>query len=355
MANTAVPISPRTSPPPSWTRSESHEMGPDAPSDNDHDHAAADEGNVDFISGMRTVAGCGEPMSRSGIAIHTYAFNANMRGGGEDDDDGGGGDGRMDVHMYNSDGDFLVVPQSGTLSVMTELGMMIVRPGEICVLPRGIVFSVNLLPPDDDADDNGPNNADGDQGGGGGRGYVLEIFKGHFSLPDLGPIGSNGLANARDFLHPVARYESDPKIANAPCVILNKLGNRLFRRVSPHTPYNVVAWHGNYVPCKYDLSDFCAVNSVTYDHVDPSVYTVLTCRSDETGTALADFVVFPPRVLATDPNTFRPPWFHRNVMSEYMGLIKGVYDAKGGGRGGFVPGGSSLHNCMTPHGPDAVS
>ena len=245
--------------------------------------------------------------------------------------------------MYNSDGDFLVVPQQLGLSVRTELGRMEVRPGEVCVVPRGVVFSVDLVGLDGSSEDTSF-----------ARGYVLEIFKGHFKLPELGPIGSNGLANARDFLHPVAECAEH----DGPCTILNKFGQRLFARTSPHTPFDVVAWQGNYLPYKYDLSNFCAVNSVTYDHPDPSIYTVLTARGDEDGTALADFVVFPPRVLATDANTLRPPWFHRNVMTEFMGLIRGEYDAKTsrcGEGGGFRPGGASLHGVMTPHGPDAES
>lgn len=218
--------------------------------------------------------------------------------------------------------------------------------GEICVIPRGIVFTVNLLNQGDYSDD-----------GSFARGYMLEIFRGHFQLPELGPIGSNGLANSRDFLHPTAYYDSEASQVNKPCIIVNKFGQKLFHRSNPHSPYNVVAWHGNYLPYKYDLKRFCAVNSVTYDHPDPSIYTVLTAKGDEDGTALADFVIFPPRVMATDENTFRPPWFHRNVMTEFMGLIYGTYDAKRGknGSGGFVPGGASLHSIMTPHGPDAAS
>lgn len=242
--------------------------------------------------------------------------------------------------------DFLIVPQQEYLWIQTEIGRLTVAPGEICVIPRGIVFTVNRLNEEDnDVDDDGSF----------ARGYMLEIFRGHFQLPELGPIGSNGLANSRDFLHPTAYYESEDSRAVNPCTIVNKFGQKLFQRSNPHSPYNVVAWHGNYLPYKYDLRRFCALNSVTYDHPDPSIYTVLTAKGDENGTALADFVIFPPRVMATDSNTFRPPWFHRNVMTEFMGLIHGTYDAKKGkseSGGGFVPGGASLHSIMTPHGPD---
>ncbi|KAK1743473.1 homogentisate 1,2-dioxygenase [Skeletonema marinoi] len=292
---------------------------------------------VNFIQGVHTLLGSGDATCKSGIGIYVYAFNTNMSGSAS---------GGEDLHMYNSDGDFLIVPQQEALWIQTEIGRLTVAPGEICVIPRGIVFTVNILNPENTAED-----------GSFARGYMMEIFRGHFMLPELGPIGSNGLANSRDFLHPTAHYESEDSQANKSCIIVNKFGQHLFQRSNPHSPYNVVAWHGNYLPYKYDLGRFCAVNSVTYDHPDPSIYTVLTAKGDENGTALADFVIFPPRVMATDQNTFRPPWFHRNVMTEFMGLIYGKYDAKKGknGSGGFVPGGASLHSIMTPHGPDAAS
>ena len=286
---------------------------------------------TNFIQGVHTMLGSGDPTSKAGIAVYVYAFDQDMNTN------------EHKMHMYNSDGDFLIVPQQKGLDIQTELGKMEVCPGEVCVIPRGIVFTVNILKEDDDKDF--------------ARGYMLEIFRGHFALPELGPIGSNGLANGRDFLHPTAHYDKED---DSPCIIVNKFGQSLFARTNPHSPYNVVAWHGNYLPYKYDLRKFCAINSVSYDHPDPSIYTVLTAKGgDEEGTALADFVIFPPRVMATDENTFRPPWFHRNVMTEYMGLIYGEYDAKksssGDKKGGFVPGGSSLHSIMTPHGPDAAS
>lgn len=291
---------------------------------------------ANFIQGVHTMLGSGDPTTKSGIAVYVYAFDQDMNCHDEK------------MHFYNSDGDFLIVPQQSGLAIQTELGKMEVSPGEVCVIPRGVVFTVNILRDDDKHVF--------------ARGYMLEIFRGHFSLPELGPIGSNGLANGRDFLHPIAHYdEVDDANESQSCIIVNKFGQSLFARTNPHSPYNVVAWHGNYLPYKYDLRKFCAINSVSYDHPDPSIYTVLTAKGgDEEGTALADFVIFPPRVMATDENTFRPPWFHRNVMTEYMGLIYGEYDAKKGTggsdqKGGFVPGGSSLHSIMTPHGPDAAS
>jgi homogentisate 1,2-dioxygenase len=274
--------------------------------------------NEDFISGMHLLASSGEPATKSGLAIYAYNFRKPMKD-----------------YFYSSDGDFLVVPQQGTLLVKTELGKLHVQPTEICVIPRGIVFSVHVVESELDVRK---------------RGYVLEIYKGHFILPELGPIGSNGLANARDFQYPVAWCEA-PLLQHVSAILHNKFGSKLWSKPISSTPLNVVAWHGNYLPFKYDLKKFCAVGSLSYDHLDPSIYTVLTCAGDEPGTAMCDFVIFPPRWMTTDSNTFRPPWFHRNTMTEFMGLIEGKYDAKKG----FSPGGASMHSCMTAHGPDAFS
>ncbi len=280
-----------------------------------------DDQKINFIQGINTLVGSGDPTVKSGLAIYVYACNADMSSSSSSSSSGtrrsennnknedpwdDNNDMERDVHMYNSDGDFLIVPQQRTLWVQTELGRMTVMPGEICILPRGIVFTVNILncckEQHDDHDDNNNINNNGSDGDSSlfARGYILEIFRGHFNLPELGVIGSNGLANARDFLHPTAYYESSRAIANKACTIVNKFGQHLFARANPHSPYNVVAWHGNYLPCKYDLRRFCAINSVTYDHPDPSIYTVLTAKGgDEDGTALADFVIFPPRIMAT--------------------------------------------------------
>jgi homogentisate 1,2-dioxygenase len=257
---------------------------------------------------------------KSGLAIHMYAANKSMG----------------DKSFQNSDGDFLIVPQEGTLTIWTEFGIMKVQQNEICVVQRGMHFSVGV---------EGPS-----------RGYVLEIFASHFTLPELGPIGSNGLANPRDFMTPVAAYEDK----ESPFLVVNKFCGELFQCEQRHSPFNVVAWHGNYVPYKYDLNKFCCINSVTFDHPDPSIYTVLTCQSDTPGVAVADFVIFPPRWMTME-HTFRPPWYHRNTMTEFMGMIWGEYDAKAQGKlgasekptKGFFAGGASLHSCTTPHGPDA--
>ena len=316
---------------------------------NDNDKKAS----TDFWDALQLQCHAGDPAARQGLAIYQYVSSTSSSSSAS---------AFVATNSYcNADGDFLIVPSRGTLLIATELGRLTVKPTEICVIPRGLVYSVASLLCDDGDNDNDSN--DEPQC----RGYVLEIYSamGGFQLPELGPIGSNGLANPRDFLHPVAWCAATTESAyHQPHTIITKQQSELFVRHIDHSPYNVVAWHGNYLPYKYDLHRFCAVNSVTYDHLDPSLYTVLTCPlSGVPGTALADFVIFPPRVLATDPNTLRPPWFHRNVMSEYMGLIYGQYDAKqqqqqnqkAGNKGGFQPGGASLHNNLTPHGPDAHS
>jgi homogentisate 1,2-dioxygenase len=226
-----------------------------------------------------------------------------------------------------------VVPQQGALRIVTELGVLDVAPNEIAVVPRNIRFAVNLLKADEPV-----------------RGYILEVFNGHYELPDLGPIGANGLANPQDFMYPVAHYQQDHG-SGSTWTVVNKYHGSLWSAEQDHTPFDVVGWRGNYAPYKYDLARFCAVNSVTHDHPDPSIFTVLTCKSALPGTATADFAIFPPRWACAE-HTFRPPYFHRNCMSEFMGLIKGAYEAK---KGGFLPGGASLHSIGTPHGPDAAS
>jgi homogentisate 1,2-dioxygenase len=267
---------------------------------------------ADFVDGLVPVAGNGSPESHMGCAIHLYAANRSMER----------------RFFYSADGEMLIVPQQGTLTLDTELGRLRAEPQEVVLIPRGLRFRVGLSE-------------------GLARGYICENFGAPFKLPDLGPIGANGLANARDFRTPLARYED----LDAGCELVGKFMGRLWAADMDHSPLDVVAWHGNHAPCKYDLRRFNAMGSVSYDHPDPSIFLVLHSPSDTPGTSNIDFVVFPPRWLAME-NTFRPPWFHRNVASEYMGLISGVYDAKSAG---FVPGGASLHNCMSGHGPDAAT
>jgi homogentisate 1,2-dioxygenase len=271
-------------------------------------------GDADFVDGMATLAANGDADAQAGIGSLVYLANKSM-------------DRRAFV---NADGELLLVPQQGRLVITTEMGVLEVAPGEIALLPRGVLFKVAL--PDSEA------------GAGPSRGYVCENYGAQFRLPELGPIGSNGLANARDFQAPVAAFED----AAGAYEVVKKFGGRFWSAPMQHSPFNVVAWHGNLAPVKYDTKNFMTIGSISFDHPDPSIFTVLTSPSDTPGTANCDFVIFPPRWLVME-DTFRPPWYHRNLMSEFMGLVYGEYDAK---PGGFKPGGASLHNAMVPHGPD---
>jgi homogentisate 1,2-dioxygenase len=264
----------------------------------------------DFIDGLFTIGGNGDVRQRTGMAVHLYAANATMR----------------DRYFVDSDGELLFVPELNAVILHTELGPLRVGPGEIGVVPRGIRFRVEL--PDTFA-----------------RGYLCENFGAPFTLPERGPIGANGLANERDFKYPHAAFEERGETVQ----VVNKFGGNLWAADYDHSPLDVVAWHGNYAPYKYDTKDFMVIGTISFDHPDPSIFTVLTSPTDTPGLANADFVIFAPRWLVGE-NTFRPPWFHRNVMSEYMGLVTGSYDAKAEG---FTPGGGSLHNTFASHGPDA--
>ncbi len=263
-----------------------------------------------FIQGLFTFAGHGSPATCTGAAIHLYTATRSME----------------NEYFYNADGELLIVPQEGTLQFKTECGYLEINPGEIAVIPRGIKFQV--LVPDGKA-----------------RGYICENFGTPFRLPELGVIGANGLANPRDFIAPTASYEEKP----GALTLIAKFQGHLWQAEIKHSPLDVVAWHGNYFPYKYDLSLFNTMGTVSFDHPDPSIFTVLTAPSAVPGTANIDFVIFPPRWMVAN-ETFRPPYYHRNVMNEFMGLICGIYDAK---ESGFTSGGCSLHNCMSAHGPDA--
>jgi len=265
---------------------------------------------TDFVEGLVTLGGNSDPALQDGAAIHLYAANASMH----------------DRFFYNADGEMLILPQQGKLLLRTELGIVEVAPGELAVIPRGIKFRAEL--PDDTA-----------------RGYICENYGRTFRLPELGPIGANGLANPRDFLTPTAAYED----REGSFEVIAKYLGRLWRASIDHSPLDVVAWHGNYAPYKYDMALFNCINTVSFDHPDPSIYTVLTAPSGLEEAPNVDFAIFPPRWMVAE-HTFRPPWFHRNRMNEFMGLIVGQYDAKAEG---FLPGGASLHNCMSGHGPDA--
>ncbi len=267
---------------------------------------------VDFIDGLFTMAGNGGSDAHAGVGIHLYAANRSMQG----------------RYFYSADGELLIVPQQGRLHIATELGVLELEPQEIAVIPRGVRFRVELP-------------------GGPSRGYVCENFGALLRLPDLGPIGSNGLANPRDFLTPNAAYED----LDGDFELIAKFGGKLWRAPIDHSPLDVVGWHGNYAPYKYDLRRFNTIGSISFDHPDPSIFLVLTSPTDTPGVGNMDFAIFPPRWLVQQ-DTFRPPWFHRNVASEFMGLVHGAYDAKADG---FAPGACSLHNCMTGHGPDAAT
>ena len=265
----------------------------------------------DFVDGLVTMLVNRPPEELTGVSLHLYRASRSMQR-------------RV---FANSDGELLIIPQSGTLDVMTEMGRMALAPGWIGVIPRGVRFRVEVT--------------------GECRGYVAENHGPLFRLPELGPIGANGLANPRDFETPVAAFED---VGEEHQLIQKYLGQLWTTRLD-HSPLDVVAWHGNLAPYRYELARFNTIGTVSFDHPDPSIFTVLTSPSDTPGRANADFVIFPPRWMVGE-DTFRPPWFHRNVMSEAMGLIHGDYDAKADG---FRPGGLSLHNLMSGHGPDVAS
>ncbi|MEI6159297.1 MAG: homogentisate 1,2-dioxygenase [Roseococcus sp.] len=269
--------------------------------------------SLSLIEGMHTITTAGDAGAMAGMAAHVYLATRSM----------------VDEVFYNADGEMLLVPQQGALRLVTEFGVIGIAPGEVAVIPRGVKFRAEL--PD-----------------GAARGYVCENYGGALTLPERGPIGANCLANPRDFLTPVAAYED----RDAPTKLTVKWGGSLWVTEIAHSPLDVVAWHGNYAPYKYDLRRYSPVGPILFDHADPSIFTVLTAPSETPGTANIDFVIFPERWMVAE-DTFRPPWYHMNVMSEFMGLIYGVYDAKPGA--GFSPGGFSLHNTMLPHGPDMAA
>jgi len=267
------------------------------------------EERTTFPAGVRTMTTAGSVLGQAGMAAHVYTVNADMQ----------------DAYFMNADAEMLLVPELGRLRLITELGILEIEPLEICVLPRSVMFRVECL--DDTA-----------------RGYICENYGPRFTLPERGPIGANGLANPRDFKYPVAAYEEK----ETPSTVEIKWGGKFYETKIDHSPLDVVAWHGNFAPYKYDLRLFNTVGSISYDHPDPSIFTVMTAPTGEPGTANIDLAIFPPRWMVAE-DTFRPPWYHRNIMSEFVGLVHGRYDAK---EEGFVPGGMSLHSMMLPHGPD---
>jgi len=270
----------------------------------------AQEGKaLNWLTGMRTMVTAGDVNTQTGMASHVYLVTDSM----------------VDQYFFSADSELLVIPQEGRLRFCTELGIIDVEPQEIAILPRGLVYRVEVL--------EGPC-----------RGFVCENYGQKFQLPGRGPIGANCMANRRDFKTPVAAFED----RNAPSTVTVKWCGQFHETKIGHSPLDVVAWHGNYCPVKYDLKTYCPIGAILFDHPDPSIFTVLTAPSGIEGTANIDFALFRERWMVAE-NTFRPPWYHKNVMSELMGNIYGIYDAK---PKGFVPGGMSLHNCMLPHGPD---
>ncbi len=265
---------------------------------------------LSFLDGIHTITTAGDAAAQTGMAASIYLATRSMQ----------------DEAFWNAEAEMMIIPQHGALRLVTEFGVIDVTPGEVAVVPRGVKLRVELP-------------------AGSARGYLCENYGGAFTLPERGPIGANCLANQRDFMTPVARYED----RDEPCAVFVKWGGRLWRTEIGHSPFDVVAWHGNYAPYKYDLRRFSPVGPLLFDHADPSIFTVLTSPTEAPGTANIDFVIFPDRWMVAE-NTFRPPWYHMNIMSEFMGLIYGQYDAK---PQGFTPGGCSLHNQMLPHGPDA--
>ncbi len=262
-----------------------------------------------FISGIRTMTTAGDVNTQTGMAAHVFIANESMK----------------DEYFYSADSELLVIPQEGKLRFSTELGVMDIQSPEFALIPRGMVFRAAVL--------DGPS-----------RGFVCENYGAKFDLPNRGPIGANCLANPRDFKTPVACFEE----RDVPSRLIVKWCGGFHACDLDHSPLDIVAWHGNYAPCKYDLSTFSPVGAVLFDHPDPSIFTVLTAPSGFAGTANIDLVLFRERWSVAE-HTFRPPWYHKNIMSELMGNIYGVYDAK---PEGFAPGGISLHNMMLPHGPD---
>jgi homogentisate 1,2-dioxygenase len=263
-----------------------------------------------FVDGVRTMTTAGDVNTQTGLSTGLFFVTASM----------------VDDYFYNADSEMLIVPQQGSLTFLTEFGRIVVAPGDICVIPRGVKFRVELVD-------------------GAARGYMCENYGAKFTLPNRGPIGANCLANPRDFKTPVAAFED----REAACRLTVKWCGEFHACEIGQSPLDVVAWHGNYAPYKYDLRSFAPVGAILFDHPDPSIFSVLTAPSGEEGTANIDFVIFPERWQVAE-HSFRPPWYHMNIMSEFMGLIYGQYDAR---PEGFAPGAISLHNCMLPHGPDA--
>jgi len=267
---------------------------------------------TDFVDGLATLGGAGSARLRRGYAVHVYAANRGME----------------DRCFGNADGDLLILPEQGALTLLTELGPLEVAPGQVALVPRGIRFSVLVSV-------------------GGARGYVAESFGRPFGLPDRGPVGANGLADARHFRAPSAWHEDRVSLGYR---VTAKLAGRLFESTQDHSPFDVAAWQGNHVPTVYDLDAFSPVGNARFDHGDPSIHTVLSAPMDEQGAHTLDLVAFVARWDVTE-HTFRPPYFHRNVTTELNGIVR---DAVVPGSP-FVPGCFFLTPSLVPHGVVAAS
>lgn len=264
------------------------------------------EGPQDFVAGLTTLGGAGNPALRRGFALHGYRATADME----------------DHAFTNADGDLLVLPQQGRLIALTEFGALEVEPGEVLLLPRGL--RVSILVPDGEA-----------------QGYAAEIFAGHFQLPERGPIGANGLVDERHFRGPTPYYED--RLAPG-FRMTHKFGGALSEATQDHSPFDVVGWHGAYLPLAYRFSAFSPVSNTAFDHTDPSAFTVLSAALDEEGANALDLVVFPARWDPTE-HTFKPPYFHRNVTTEINGIIEDPsLNAP------FTTGMVFVTPSMTPHG-----
>lgn len=278
----------------------------------------------DDWTSQRLLSSTGDANTKTGLAIRLYAISKDMQ---------------PNTVFSSLDGDMLIIPQAGgSLDIQTELGKLLVRPNEIAVIPRGVRHRITLP--------NGPT-----------RGYICELFQGHFRLPELGPIGSCSLANQRDFQIPTAIYdgklEADIAVPNrgSDWTIISRMASKLWSCTQDHTPFDVAGWHGTFYPYKYDLGRFSILGSILFDHPDPSIFTVLTAPSNrEPGTSVVDFAIIPPRWNMME-DTYWPPYYHRNTMSEFSGPI--VYDQahEWHKEHSFKPYGAQLNGTMTAHGP----
>ncbi|RSL87550.1 hypothetical protein CDV31_016235 [Fusarium ambrosium] len=277
------------------------------------------------------LGGNGSPTDKTGVAIWLFHVNKDMP---------------PQTVFSSQDGEALIVPQTGALDIQTEYGKLLVRQQEIAVIPRGIKYRVTL-PEGKEA-----------------RGYVLELYQGHFRLPELGIIGSIGLANPRDFQVPTASFDGkiesqgDTQVAVAndgrgEWTIISRLDTKLWFATQDSTPFDVAGWQGTLYPYKYDVRRFNYIGNLNYDHADPSVFVVLTSQSygKEPGTAVVDFAAVGEHWHPAQ-HTLRVPWYHRNTASEFVFPIIAEQDPKSrlNTSDTFGPWGAWLNANMVTHG-----